>query len=40
MMNDPSVGSCFRACAAHTFAATHLGIVAGRELYMTFADIM
>gem|GEM_PF-3717387 len=40
MMNDPSVGSCFRACAAHTFAATHLGIVAGRELYITAADIM
>ena len=40
MMNDPSVGSYFRACAAHTFAATHLGIVASRELYMTAADIL
>ena len=40
MMNDSSVGSYFRACAAHTFAATHLGIVAGRELYITAADIM
>ena len=40
MMNDSSVGSYFRACAAHTFAATHLGIVASRELYMTVADIM
>lgn len=40
MMNDPSVGSYFRACAAHTFAATHFGIVASRELYMTAADIM
>ena len=40
MMNDPSVGSYFRACAANTFAATHLGIVAGRELYMMVADIM
>ncbi len=40
MMNDSSVGSYFRACAAHTFAATHFGIVAGRELYMTAADIM
>ena len=40
MMNDPFVGSYFRTCAAHTFAATHFGIVAGRELYMTTADIM
>ena len=40
MMNHPFVGSCFCACAAHTFAATHPGIVTGRKLYMTVADIM